>query len=368
MEGKEGIDPSLWSAGTRNSAPAPPRIKLGLVGLNFGWHILTELLETNARESFVVKALCDRDPGRLSAAAQRVEADCYSSLDNLLADPEVEAVGLFTHPVGRMALMRQIVESGRHVLTTKPLGLDAAGMLHLLRSADAAGRMVHCNSPGPLPTEEMKIVQGWMREYQLGAPVGARAQVWVSYQETPDGSWYDDPEACPAAPIYRLGVYSINDLVRLFGRVASVQVMQSRLFTQRPTPDNAQVGLLFENGAVGNIYASFCVNDGDKYRNSLVLNFQNGTIYRNAGPAWSLAPGVRSRLALVQKHAGEPRVVADAFAPIQSGDYQWSYFAQAIRGERRPDDLRPEEMVEGIRVMKAIFEAVRNGGVAQVAH
>ncbi|CAN5820982.1 hypothetical protein BH09VER1_BH09VER1_47080 [soil metagenome] len=344
-----------------------PKVKIGLVGLNFGFHIIDEIQRKPACDLFEIAALCDQDIGRLNAAAAKADVTRYEHLEDLLADPEIEAVGLFTHPAGRIKLMRQILRSGRDIITTKPLGLDPDGMLELLSEARRLGRSVHCNSPGPLRSSELAVIESWMQKYDLGCPVGARADVWTSYREAQDGTWYDDPKMCPAAPIYRLGIYLINDLVRLWGRVQKVQVMHSRFFTGRPTTDNAQVALLFENRAVANIYASFCVNDGDHYRNSLVLNFENGTIYRNAGPAWTLAPGVRSRLALVQSCTMGPSVVAEAFEPIQSGDYQWEYFAEAVRGSRVVEELTPDQMVEGIRIMKAISEAERGEGAAVVS-
>jgi predicted dehydrogenase len=188
----------------------------------------------------------------------------------------------------------------------------------------------------------------------------------VSYRELADGSWYDDARSCPAAPVFRLGIYLINDLVRLWGRVERVQVMGSRLFTQRPTADNAQVGLVFANGAIANIFASFCVQDGDSYRNTMVLNYERGTIYRNAGPAWEAGPDFRSRLALVQLRGGVRTVVAEGFSPVQSGEYQWETFARAVRGERIGSELSPDQMVEGIRVMRAIAEAEHGSGTARV--
>lgn len=75
-------------------------------------------------------------------------------------------------------------------------------------------------------------------------PLGARADIWASYREQADGTWYDDPQKCPVAPVFLLGIYLINDLIQLFGPVRDVQVLQSRLSTGRPTADNGQLSLL----------------------------------------------------------------------------------------------------------------------------
>ncbi len=340
------------------------RIRIGLVGLNFGRYILDEIV--SRPHLFDLTAICDQDKGRLAEARRNLDVAYHESLDDLLADARVEAVGLFTGPAGRADLMRRVLESGRHVLTTKPLELDPNQALAALKDARRRRLVVHCNSPSPLPPGELNIIESWCQEHDLGRPVGARADVWVSYRERADGSWYDDVRSCPAAPVFRLGIYLINDLVRLWGRVERVQVMGSRLFTQRPTSDNAQVGLEFANGAIANIFASFCVQDGDSYRNTMVLNYERGTIYRNAGPAWTSGPDFRSRLALVQLRDGIKTVVAEGFPPVQSWEYQWEVFARAVRGDRIGPELSPDQMVEGIRIMKAIAEAEHGHGTANV--
>jgi predicted dehydrogenase len=336
--------------------PSLRKVKIGIVGLNFGRTIINQILDPVNANYFDLTALCDINETCLQSARPASAVCLYSKLDDILQDDQVEAIGLFTGPTGRAELVRKIIESGRHVITTKPLEYDAEAMLKILRRARHLGRVVHCNSPSPLPSQDLRVIQRWIHEYDLGRPVGAHADVWVSYREKEDGSWYDDPIRCPAAPIYRLGIYLINDLVRLWGPVEKVQIMQSQLFTQRPTSDNAHLGLFFKNKALATVYASFCVKDGDHYRNSLTLNFENGSIYRNAGPAWSASANGHCHLALVKEHKNQPQVVAKETVTNQSGNYQWEYFARKIRGETHPEELTPEETVEGIRVIQSMSE------------
>jgi len=322
--------------------------------LNFGRTIVDDLLDPAISPYFEVVALCDQDESTLQNVCPNKQLVRYCHLDELLADDQVEAIGLFTGPIRRAELIRKIIRAGRHVITTKPLELDPEAMLHVLKEARKLGRIVHSNSPGPLPTPDLKVIQQWSRQYELGRQVGAHADVWSSYREAADGTWYDDPLRCPAAPIYRLGIYLVNDLVRLFGKIERVHLMESRIFTNRPTADNCHLSLLFENKAIASLYASFCVGDGDQYRNGLTLNYENGTIYRNTGPAWAGAGSGHSHLALVTRHLGQPQVIARAEVAHSSGSYQWDYFHRAIRGERDPEELSPEEMVEGIRAIQAM--------------
>lgn len=341
-----------------------PPIPIAIVGLNFGRHILKDLRTGAARRWAEPVLACDADPARLAAMTAEHGVRGCASLDEVLADPAVRAVGLYTGPVGRAALIRRILAAGKDVMTTKPFEADPDAGLAVLHEARALGRVVHLNSPGPRPTPDLAQIQRWIAEHDLGRVVACRGEVWASYREAADGTWYDDPAKCPVAPVFRLGIYLINDLVRLCGPAESVQVVSSRLFTGRPTADNAQLGIRFADGAVAGLFASFCVGDGDHYRNSLCVNCERGTVYRNWGPERG-ADG--ADLSVVVQREDRRHVAARATVATASGAYDWEAFNLACH--RRPPagpETAPEEIVEALRVVQAMAEAERSGATAPV--
>ncbi len=342
------------------------RVKLGMVGLNFGSKIIQRLQKGPGSQYVEVVAVCDVNKERADKAAADFGLKAYDHLDEMLQDPEIRAVGLFTGPVGRAELIRKIIQHGKDVLTTKPFELNPDATLAVFEEAQRLGRIIHLNSPSPVYSPDLLKIQEWVEKYQLGRVISCRCDSWSSYREKPDGSWYDDPERCPAAPIFRIGIYLINDLVRLIGPAAQVNLLQSRIFTERPTVDNAQLGIVFKNGAIGNVYASFCTKDGDYYKDSLVLNFENGSIYRNCGPGIKLnSETMTARLELKTYRDGE-HIMDEAVVEEHSGEYQWDVFCRAVNGEAIPGQVLPEQIAEGIRVIAAMSKAIKNGGVATV--
>ncbi len=339
------------------------RIRIGVIGLGFGRHIVEELTTGSGAKHFELAAVCDSAPGKAAALADSYGCAAYTSIDDLLADDTIPAIGLYTGPSGRADLIRKIVDAGRDVMTTKPLEVHADLAQGALEHAVAIGRVVHLNSPSPTLPAELQQIEKWRVEYDLGRAVGCRRDVWGSYNEAADGSWYDYPELCPAAPVYRLGIYLINDLVRIFGPATQVSVLQSRIRTGRPTADNAQLGIVFANGAIANIFASFCVQDGDHYRNSMTLNFERGTIYGNVGPDRTAGVGFEISLVMGSDHRNK---VASVQLEGHSGAYDWATFAAAIRGEHIAGAITPAEAVAGIRIIEAMKRAEKSGGVAQV--
>ncbi len=342
------------------------RIDIAMVGLNWGDAIIREqILQGPASEYFRLAAVCATDKDRVDACAGAYGVKGYYRLEDLLADRSFPAVCLMTGPFGRAALIEQIVEAGKHVMTTKPVEVDPGAALKALELAKSLGRVVHLNSPTPVPSPDLAQILQWRKDLALGRPIAARADIWASYREAADGRWYDDPEKCPVAPIFRLGIYLINDLIRLIGKPVAVSVMSSRLLTGRPTPDNAQIGLLFENGSIANIFSSFCVNDAQWWLSSLTLNHENGTVYRNVGPTLHGSPRTRPELSVVVNRDGAPYTLR-AVAEGSTEDYQWGAFRKAILGEPLDGELSAEETVLALQVIRAMALAEKSGRTEKI--
>lgn len=336
-------------------------IRLGLVGLNFGSTICRSLRAAPNLPVRLTK-ICDLDAAKAEARAAEFGVPYVTDLDRLLGDPEIDAIGLYTGPNGRAELLGKIIRAGKDVMTTKPFERDAAAAVAVLREAGALGRVVHLNSPNMRPYGEMAVIKDWIDSGAIGRPTVAQASTWVYYGATPaDGSWYDDPARCPLAPMYRIGIYCINNLLSVFGEPATVQVTHSRVETKRPTPDNASLTIGFKNGAIANVLASFvAASTHDRYRGGTVIGGTTGMIFHNIGPA-ARNGSSGSNLILSAEDRIEERVVT-----THSGDYDWEFFAQRVRGEVAADVTTPEEVAAAIRVVAAMSEAERTGATTPV--
>jgi len=343
------------------------QIRFAVVGLNFGASIVKQL----QGNSFVrVAAVCDLDPDK----AREIASGCgcrVASLEELLVDPEIDAVGLYTPPVGRSALIRKCIECGKAVMTTKPLERDPSAALEILKFARSRGVPVHLNAPSPLPCGELRKIDRWREEYALGRPVAVRWETYVHYREQPDGRWLDDPEKCPVAPIFRLGIYGIGELIHLMGRPEEVQVFSSRIFTGRPTPDNAELSIRFAGGALGSLFASFCINDGHSYPSAMTIHYENGTVKkRQYGPAFAVPKTRFDRVELELDCVCNGKCIHETCttpAEERSGAYQWRNFAEAVRrGAPLPDEVSPEDVALGIAVIDAMRRAEMSGRPEQV--
>jgi predicted dehydrogenase len=168
------------------------------------------------------------------------------------------------------------------------------------------------------------------------------------------------------APIFRLGIYAINDLLWFLKDPESVQVMHSRLFTKRPTPDNAQMLIRFKDGTLASVSASFCVGGGMPYPDSLILNFERGTVYRGSGLAHNgFAQTTQLRLV-----TGAPENIIEESIILDrancSGMYMWDEFCQAVRGRRNAGEISAQQITDGIRIIDAMRRAQNSGMAEQI--
>ncbi|MFH0919408.1 MAG: Gfo/Idh/MocA family oxidoreductase [Fibrobacterota bacterium] len=338
------------------------RPKIAVVGLRFGNVIAKELSEAPASDIFELAAVCDMNRTQADIiAARHPGVPVYYTLDDVLARPEIRAVALMTPPVGRAELVRKIIRSGRAVMTTKPFERDTKAAAAVLEEARALKIPVHLNSPSMAPSPMVEQVRRWREEYNLGQPIGLRADLWAHKPAKPDGSWYDDPVRCPVAPIYRIGIYCINDIIQLFGQAQTVNVLSSRLLTERPTPDNGQLSILFKNGALGNLFVSFCIQDGMDHNSMFTFNFEKGTLYSNAA---LLGTGQKNqptmRLIMDSGKRLEP-VIKEAAILTGSTSYAWQIFRTAMEAHT-PNPLEYDRRIlQGLAVIEAMAAAEKSG-------
>ena len=304
--------------------------------------------------------VCDQLEERARKLGEFCGAKAVTDLADVLADPEIEAVALFTGPKGRALLAERILLSGKHLLTTKPFELDAVDGERVLKLARESNRVVHLNSPSPLPAGDVLQILKWQRELNLGRIVALRAETWANYREQADGGWYDDDSSCPAAPITRLGIYFLNDFFPLLGQVKRVLVMQSRLFTGRPTADNAQISAEFEDGALANVFASFCIQDGEPYRDDVTMNFESGTIRRRIFRTMDRRMHV-DHAELTLNRMGYPEEKLILPGGEYAGWYQWEAFIKAVRGDNSIPRVNLEEISYGTRLLDAVARSVASG-------
>ena len=119
------------------------KTSVAVVGLGY-WgpnrvRALNEIAETE------VRWICDLDADRLARQAERNPlAMPTADLDQVLADPEVEAVVIATPVSAHHGLATRALEAGKHVFVEKPLAASSAEAMGLVELAERQGLVLAC--------------------------------------------------------------------------------------------------------------------------------------------------------------------------------------------------------------------------------
>jgi UDP-2-acetamido-3-amino-2,3-dideoxy-glucuronate N-acetyltransferase len=86
--------------------------------------------------------ICDTEPRRLAAFGKEYGVATSASFDDVLADPEVDAVALATPAEHHAVMVRSALERGKDVFVEKPLALTPAEGAELCALAKRTGRVL----------------------------------------------------------------------------------------------------------------------------------------------------------------------------------------------------------------------------------
>ena len=160
-----------------------------------------------------IAAIASRDSARARAAADRLGvAQAYGSYEELLADPEIEAVYNPLPNELHVLWTRKALEAGKHVLCEKPIGLDADEARSLIDARDRSGKLV-------AEAFMVRYHPQWRRARELVAAgaIGATTaiQTFFSYRLL-------DPENVRNRPpggggLYDIGCYAVLTARYIFG-------------------------------------------------------------------------------------------------------------------------------------------------------
>jgi predicted dehydrogenase len=344
------------------------RVNVGLVGCgsisdDYLSHLSTfDHLEVSACADLVL------DRARHQAARHGVPRAC--SVEELLADPDIELVVNCTTPLAHAEVGLAAIRAGKSVYNEKPFASDRVLGTRLLEEARAAGVRVG-GAPDTFLGQDLETIRSAIDGGMIGEPVAATAIQMCHGHE----GWHPDPTfyyELGGGPLFDMAPYALTTLVVLLGPVIRVTGCARSSFAERTIGSGPRAGetfgvnvpthvsaiLDFASGVIASIVYSFDVWSSDVAElfeihgssGTLSLPDMNGsanTVVRaslgeGAGwgePAWESVPKVES-----------------------SNDPYWGVgvadMAAAMR-EGRPHRASGELAFHVLDVMEAVGDAAR---------
>jgi predicted dehydrogenase len=203
-----------------------------------------------ARQFARLVAVCDADPARAERVAKETGARVHASLDDVLADPDVEAVDLPLPHYLHDSAARQALAAGRHVLLEKPMAPTARECAELTAQAAAAGLAIsvaeNTRFVGAYLEAERLIQSG-----SLGEPRLVRTLIYGSSVVLRDRqSWKSRAATAIGGAIFDAAPHSIYLLKWLFGEIDHVRAFMNTLAPESEVEDHGVVAGRLRSGAI----------------------------------------------------------------------------------------------------------------------
>jgi predicted dehydrogenase len=306
-------------------------MKVGIVGCG----VISKHYAENAAafDAFELVACADLEPAFAGALAADHGLEALP-VDELIADPSLDAVLNLTPPGAHVAVTRGALEAGKHVYSEKPLAPAAAEASELVAEAARRGLALGC-APDIFLGGAYQAARALIDEGAIGEPVAVSAAMLVGGAD----AWHPSPEQFfqdGAGPLLDMGPYYLTALVALVGPVARVAGFASTPTAERAirvgpraggsfsvgTPTHVSTVLELEGGATANLVASFEATD--RYVCDLEIHGREGVLSLPDPNAFEGALRVR-------RNRGE-----------------WEEVAYAARGAREARGLGLQDLAEAV--------------------
>ncbi|MCE5323043.1 Gfo/Idh/MocA family oxidoreductase [bacterium] len=242
--------------------------KIGLIGCGN----ISGIYFTNGKalEAIDIAACADLAIERASAKAE--EFGCTAmTVDQILADPEIEIILNLTIPKAHADVAVAALEAGKSVYGEKPLAITREDGKKILALAKEKELHVGC-APDTFMGGGIQTCIKLINDGAIGTPVAATAFMTTHGPER----WHPDPEffyKTGGGPMFDMGPYYLTALIAMLGGVDRVTGSTQISFPERTITSEPKKGtkikvdvpthiaglMDFECGAVGTIMTSFDV-------------------------------------------------------------------------------------------------------------
>ena len=290
----------------------------------------------NANSQCRIQALMVRDPDRAAPLAGEFgAARHYHRVDDLLADPQIDAVYVSSPVYLHCEHVLAAAAAGKHVLCEKPMAI----------STDECRRMIDTCAEAGVHLEICFVLRGWpiyqrikrqIEEGQLGQLVELRGHLakWTPRQE---GEWRLDPEKGGGGALMDVGAHYLDLFRYLAGDFVRIASMGSSAVFGWRVEESAFTLVEFASGGHGELGISFAVP-------------YSGNILEIYGTEGTLLLGKQMRLLTA---------TGEAVLPVEFPDYYsglLDHFCRCLAGDGPP----LASGLDGLRNLEAFETAYRS--------
>ena len=326
-----------------NSAKPRPRSQIGVavIGTGFGQKVHIPGLQAHDRTQVVAVYHRDLAQAKAIADTHQIPHAC-SSVQEIAALPEVQAVSICTPPFLHYDMAQTVLQGGKHILLEKPTTLSATEAKDLYRLAANKQAIAALDF-------EFRCVPAWQHLAELLAEgyVGETRLIKIDWlvssraDATRPWNWYAQREKGGGA-LGAIGSHAFDYIAWLFGPIQRLSARLSTSIPARPDPstgeqktvdadDTCMLMLELANGVPCQVCLSSVTYQGRGHwvevygdRGTLVLGSNNQKDYVHGFQLWASQGGQPLSLVEIPKRLEFPKTYLDGrIAPFMGVVDRW---------------------------------------------
>ncbi len=238
-------------------------LKLGVIGVGVG---AAEMLPPMERAEYIdLFAGCDVNPSVRERFKERYpNARVYASAEEMVKDPDVEAVWISTPNKYHAPMTILAAKHGKHVVVEKPMALNLKEAVEMVETAEKEGvKLVAGHTQSFMP--HIRLMRQIVRSGQLGALGAVNAIAYTDWVIRPRTADELDP-AQGGGLVYRQTPHQIDSIRSIGGgKLKNVRGTFGQWLKGRTIPGYYAAFMEFENGvssvAIHNGYGYFVASE-----------------------------------------------------------------------------------------------------------
>jgi predicted dehydrogenase len=311
------------------------KLGVALLGLDHWYAALSAAPQIAASEKVRLVSVSHDDAAKAEQAARENGAEFHSTDYRAALDrPGIDIVVTLYSTDRNVEIVQAAAAAGKHIVSVKPMALDADGADTIIKAVKAAG--VHffpLESQGRLSAERKRLKQ-WLDEGRIGQPLrfthtlhSSLPMPWPG-QEGP--SWWTDPARVPGGAWIDHSIYAVDTVRWLFGsEIASVGGVAGRMrHPELGVEDYGHATYTLANGAVATIEDTWIADRGFGLLRQEIVG-SRGVIMDDGVGGWG-----GGRMHLRGDFGYEGWVSVDTLRAPQSTAIE--HIADCIRGDAEP--------------------------------
>lgn len=266
-----------------------PEVRWGILGAGDVCEVKSAPAMKKIENSKLV-AVMRRNGDKARAYAERHDVPkWYASADELINDPEVNAVYIATPPHAHAELTKRVAAAGKPVYVEKPMARTYAECLNMNKTCDKAGVPLYVAYyrralPNFLKIKELiengTIGDVRLIQIQMYKPVGFNTTV------SPEDNWRVDPEIAGGGYFSDLASHQLDFLDFIFGPIVGVNGFSANQAGLYKAKDIVTGNFRFENGVLGSGTWCFTCDNSSELDRTTIIGSKGDIIYPTFGKAY----------------------------------------------------------------------------------